>query len=277
MPLLQRDQPYPHWEFSDPLSGDLLRLVPERGGLVAGWRAGGEEQLYLDGERFQDPSRSVRGGIPVLFPICGPLPSGSLPLPQHGFARDLPWTLLPLEDGQGVLLELCDSDLTRARYPYAFRLAMEVRLAPSELEFCVTVENRTAQVMPFSFGLHPYFAVTSLDGVRVEGLPERALDQTTFAEVESAQQIDLMAEGIDLLAHPAGPVRLVDASARRVITLDCAAPLDLVVIWSDPPRPMLCVEPWTAPRGALLSGERRLDLSAGESLQLQTRFRVSRS
>ena len=86
------------WRFSDPASGDSLTVVPERGGLVTGWCCGGEEILYFDAERFADPAKSVRGGIPVLFPICGnlpgdvlSLPQGSFPLAQHGFARDLPW------------------------------------------------------------------------------------------------------------------------------------------------------------------------------------------
>ena len=34
LPLGQRDLPYLHWEFSDPTSGDRLRVVPERGGLI---------------------------------------------------------------------------------------------------------------------------------------------------------------------------------------------------------------------------------------------------
>ena len=41
--------------------------------------------LYLDQERFLDSSKSVRGGIPVLFPICGGLPGDRLPLPQGEF------------------------------------------------------------------------------------------------------------------------------------------------------------------------------------------------
>jgi hypothetical protein len=48
MPLIQRSDPYPHWEFRAPSSDDLLRLVPERGGLLSGWRCSGHELLYLD-------------------------------------------------------------------------------------------------------------------------------------------------------------------------------------------------------------------------------------
>ncbi|NDC15160.1 MAG: galactose mutarotase, partial [Synechococcaceae bacterium WB9_2_170] len=41
-----------------------------------------------------------------------------------------------------------------------------------------------------------------------------------------------------------------------------------------PPRPMLCLEPWTAPRGALASGERCLRLQPGERQQLHCRYRL---
>ena len=109
MPLIQREAPYLHWEFSDPSSGDLLRVVPERGGLISGWRCGDREVVYLDLERFLDPAQSVRGGFPVLFPITGGLPNNQLPLPQgtftigqHGFARSLPWQMEPLADERGV-------------------------------------------------------------------------------------------------------------------------------------------------------------------------------
>ena len=93
--------------------GDQLQVVPERGGLLTSWVCNGQERLYFDSERFADPSKSVRGGIPVLFPICGNLPGNRLDLPQgsytlaqHGFARDLPWQLQPLSDGLGIRLVL---------------------------------------------------------------------------------------------------------------------------------------------------------------------------
>jgi galactose mutarotase-like enzyme len=279
MVLVQREAPYPHWEFSDPSSGDLLRVVPERGGLITGWRCGGYERLYLDGERFRDPSLSVRGGMPVLFPICGGLPGGELPLsqgrfalPQHGFARDLPWGMRPLEDGRGVALELEHSAATLGLYPFRFHLQLEVRLGRRALEIGVEVQNRDVVRMPFSFGLHPYFRIADLATARVEGLPARGLDQLTGQDCDTGQQIDLMAEGIDLLTHPAEAVRLLDPSAGTALELQPSAPLDLVVIWSDPPRPMVCLEPWTAPRGALVSGERRLELAAGSSARLRTRY-----
>ena len=279
MPLIERNAPYPHWEFSDPASGDLLRLVPERGGLISGWRCGDREVVYLDLERFLDPAQSVRGGCPVLFPITGGLPNNQLPLPQgtftigqHGFARQLPWRLEPLADGRGVLLQLSDTPETQQAYPFAFLLSMEVRLAPGALEIATTVTNRSGAPMPFSFGLHPYFNLSSLEGVHFEGLPAECLNHLTMAPAATAGQMERLAQGIDLLVRPTGPVRLVDEAAGASLELQLSHPFDLVVLWTEPPRPMVCIEPWSGPRQALLSGDRKIELAPGASTELSTRY-----
>ena len=285
MALTQRDTPYRHWQFQDPSSGDLLRLVPERGGLISGWRCQGRELLYLDQARFADPSLSVRGGMPVLFPICGGLPDNRLPLPQgefrlvqHGFARDLPWQLEPLADGRGVAMELDDTLASRQAYPFAFRLRLEARLGRGSLELTMRVKHRreeivgSAGMMPFSIGLHPYFNVSDPGLATIEGLPERCFDHLTMAEAATAAQLERLGQGIDLLARPSGAVRLRDGGNGRVIELQPSHPWDLAVVWSEPPRPMVCLEPWSGPRQALLSGDRRLELAPGDQMQLHSRF-----
>jgi galactose mutarotase-like enzyme len=279
MPLIQRETPYPHWEFCDPSSGDLLRVVPERGGLISGWRCADHEVVYLDLERFLDPAQSVRGGFPVLFPITGGLPDNRLPLPQgefnlgqHGFARQLPWRLEALADGTGVQLQLGENLETFKAYPFWFLLTMEVRLAPGALEITTIVENRGNDTMPFSFGLHPYFNLSSLESVAIEGLPDHCLNHLTMEEESTADQLERLARGIDLLARPTGAVRLVDKAAGTSLELQLTHPLDLVVLWTEPPRAMVCIEPWSGPRQALLSGDRKLELNPGASTRLHTRY-----
>ncbi|NQV09787.1 MAG: galactose mutarotase [Cyanobacteria bacterium] len=288
MPLLQRQSPYPHWEYEDPRSGDLLRLVPERGGLLSGWRCGRHELLYLDQARFAEPGLSVRGGIPVLFPICGNLPGDRLPLPQgdfelkqHGFARDLPWQLAPLEpaggQGGGVELSLSDTATTLAAFPFRFHLHLAYRLEAAALAIEVRIENRGDEPMPYSFGLHPYFNVSGLkatgeQSLRLEGLPERCFNHLTMAQEATAPQLQRLEAGVDLLAAPAGAVQLLDPASGLALDLQPTPPLDLAVIWTEPPRPMLCLEPWTAPRGALVSGDRRLEVPTGGVQKLQCRY-----
>jgi galactose mutarotase-like enzyme len=283
MTLVHLQTPYPHWEFSNT-EGDVLRVVPERGGLVTGWRCGGRELLYLDQERFLDPAQSVRGGIPVLFPICGglpnnllPLPQGDFNLPQHGFARQQAWDLAPLDDGQGIALELRDSPASRASYPFAFLLRLELRLETGALGITAELHNNTpgdicSEPMPFSFGLHPYFNVSNLNTARLEGLPERCLNHLSMAEAATAEQMRRLNDGVDLLVRPTGPLRLVDPEAGLAVELQLSPPLNLAVIWTEPPRRMVCLEPWSGPRQALISGDHKLELAGGESCQLHTRY-----
>ena len=74
---------------------NYIKFCPNRGGVITNWISEGNEILYFDEKRFMDKTKSIRGGIPILFPICGNLNTSSsvfgngyLQLPQHGFARD---------------------------------------------------------------------------------------------------------------------------------------------------------------------------------------------
>ena len=111
----KKDFPYSHLEVIQIDTGDRLRVVPDRGGLITEWFCNGREILYFDLDRFNQKGRSIRGGIPMLFPICGNLPNDLLNLPdgefilkQHGFARNLPWQLNLLDDDSGIKLTLND-------------------------------------------------------------------------------------------------------------------------------------------------------------------------
>ena len=285
MTFRQQSAPYAHWEFVHPSSGDRLRVVPERGGLVTEWLCTGREVLYFDQERFADSSKSIRGGIPVLFPICGnlpddrlPLPSGDFTLKQHGFARDLPWTIELLADQAGVQLTLADSEHTREAYPFGFRLQMALRPLDAALEIAITIANTSesgGDAMPFSFGLHPYFKLSNLARTHLEGLASRCFNHLEMAEADTSAQLKRLPEGVDFLSRPAGPVTLVDEQTGTQVQLQHHQPMDLTVVWTDPPRAMVCLEPWTGPRQSLISGDRKLELAAGESTTLRCRYTIT--
>jgi galactose mutarotase-like enzyme len=268
-----------HWLFT-AVHGDQLCVVPERGGLVTRWCCDGEELLYFDAERFADPSQSVRGGIPVLFPVCGNLPGnrlllpqGSYPMFQHGFARDLPWRLDALEDGAGIRLSLCDSEATHQNYPFAFQLCLEYRLERDALAILARIEHAScgaeAFMMPFAFGLHPYFRVPSLAQAQLKQLPISCFDHLTAAHSLTEEQLIHLKQGVDFRLDPAGvPPRLICGS--KVVELQMDPPFAHVVVWSDPPRPMVCLEPWSACRGEL-----SLQLPPGEQCELRCRYRIT--
>ena len=54
-----------------------IKFCPKRGGVITNWVSDGNEILYFDEKRFIDKTKSIRGGIPILFPICGNLNTSS--------------------------------------------------------------------------------------------------------------------------------------------------------------------------------------------------------
>ena len=280
--LSTKDLPYKHWEFLDTKSQDRLRIVPERGGLITSWLCSGREFLYFDQKRFEDPSKSVRGGIPILFPICGNLPDNLLKLPQgsfninqHGFVRDLPWEITLLDDQTGFLLSINNSQTTFKQYPYLFQIDMNVRPKPNSLEIHSFIYNLGKEVMPFSFGIHPYFKVNNLDKVSINGLPERCLNNIDMKYCLTYSQLEMLSEGVDFLVENEESISLTDLSNQSKIILQAKPPMDLAVVWTDPPRKMICLEPWTSPRNSLHTGERKLFLKPGACQELYCQFLIN--
>ena len=279
MTLKKKHFPYDHWELLGADRGDRLRIVPERGGLITEWRCKGKEILYFDLERFKQKDKSIRGGIPVLFPICGNLPGdllqlekGNFKLRQHGFARDIAWKIKSMNDPSCFLLSFLDNKETRAAFPYSFLVEMEVRLERNAINFKIIIRNFSTEKMPFSFGLHPYFNVMDLVQTTIEGLPPTCTNQLKMIEAKTAEQISAISEGIDFISGPSNLVTLVDQCAGTRLHLQHQAPMDLTVVWSDPPRKMVCLEPWTSPRFSLINGERKLSLDPGAFQELKCRF-----
>ncbi len=178
-------------------------------------------------------------------------------------------------------LSLHDGAATRPHYPFAFTLSLELRLEPGALAITAVVRNTGAPgspAMPFAFGLHPYLAVPALPQAGLTGLPAHALDQAAGGEAATAALLARLADGVDLLAEPTGAVALHPGGGAPRVVLEAEPPFDLAVVWTDPPRPMVCLEPWTAGRGALAPGHpaaaRKLVLEPGEERRLRCRYRV---
>ncbi len=275
----KKTNPYSHWEYSNPEVNSLIRIVPERGGLITEWLSEGKELLYFDLERFLDKEKSVRGGIPILFPICGGLSEGYLIsgkkyfLKQHGFARDLPWSIALLKDKLGIRLKLSDTEDSRAYFPFFFTLLMDVCLREKSLQISVKIYNQSHNSMPFSFGLHPYFQISNLQKIKIDGLPEKCIDQTNMKVTNSSDQMRILDKGVDFLTYPSCSVKLVDCLSRNVMELIHQEPMNTTVIWTDPPRQMVCLEPWTSPRNSLVTGDRKLEIKPKEYIELFTTFK----
>jgi galactose mutarotase-like enzyme len=239
-------------------------LAPSRGGLLTRFSVDGDGVLYLDEETLADETRNVRGGVPVLFPIAGrlapdTLSGASAPLRQHGFARDLPWRVIEQPGAERVVLGLDASDLTRAAYPHEFALRFTYTLDARSLAIEQRFENLGDAPMPIQPGLHPYFRVDEKRGARVETAATIAWDGVRRERVKVVPQaIDLAAGDLDLhlLDHGEQHTRLVRPGARDVL-LAWSADQRVLVLWTLPGRPFVCVEPWSAAANTLHDGGAR--------------------
>ena len=160
------------------------------GGHVTRWSGGGGDVLFLSRESRYAPGDPIRGGIPVICPWFGDDPEGR-GRAAHGFARRRRWRLVDrvdTADATRATLELADDDGTRALWPHAFVLRLEVVFGAA-LELALTVENRDRATFTYEDALHTYFTVGDIQRVLVRGL-EGANYLDTVGAVRPTRQND---------------------------------------------------------------------------------------
>jgi galactose mutarotase-like enzyme len=277
---------YATYVLKDSSTAARLEVVPERGGLITRWQVAGQDILYFDAERFADPSKSVRGGIPILFPICGNLPENqytwagqTYTLKQHGFARDLPWTVADraIEPSAVALtLTLTSTEQTRRQYPFDFQLQFTYRLRGRELALEQTFQNTGDRPMPFSTGLHPYFLVQDKAALQFDLPATTYIDHLTQQEGSYAGSFDWQQAEIDLALRPlqAQQAAVQEGGQGTRLQLAWSDAYQALVFWAVQGKNYYCLEPWTALRNAMNTGDRLITLEPGESRTLTVTLSV---
>ena len=152
--IYEEAKQYYTYTLADKDANSEIEVVPERGGIITRWRQNGKEILYLDEARYQDPSKTVRGGVPILFPICGNLPNDTFEhqgnaykLIQHGFGRHLSWKVIEqdVSNCASITLAIASTPETLAVYPFEFEVSYTCLLYTSP-----SPRDRTRSRMPSS-------------------------------------------------------------------------------------------------------------------------------
>ena len=251
------------------LKNDVLTIeVSGHGAELSSIRKGGTEYLWQADPKFWGRHS------PVLFPIVGSVWEGryrvgenEFTLGQHGFARDMDFTLVWQTETE-LRYRLESTEDTLAKYPWPFCLEIGYRLHDNKIDVIWEVSNPGVEDMYFQIGAHPAFNYPDYDlekkerGYfsfdRTEGLECIRIVGKGCVDAVTKYSMDLDENGRYPLASDTFDVidtlMLQDSQVKRVtlhrvdgspwLSLDFTAPV--VGLWSPPTKnaPFICIEPW---------------------------------
>jgi galactose mutarotase-like enzyme len=206
---------------------------------------------------------------PVLFPIVGGLKydtyyykDNAYQLPRHGFARQKEFVSQQLSSTE-VIFTLQHDDQTLAVYPFAFTLKLLYQLNNNWLVCTYEVHNPGDDVLLFSVGAHPAFAVPLTSGTAYQDYylefnkPEE-MERWKIKNglIDTHTQPLLMKNGRLALQHE---LFYEDAIVLKGLESNCISlashkhkhgfnfyfnGFDFFGIWAAKDAPFVCLEPW---------------------------------
>jgi len=236
------------------------KVAPERGGLLTSFSVKNVDILYLDRETFNIPEKSIRGGIPVLFPQAG-LYSGPYNLKHHGFAKLKTWNLIE-RTSDSVTLGLSSDESTKSDYPFDFKLDLKAKVGEGKLDYIMTVENTGKAPLPTTYGTHPYFEVSD---------PEKAKVIIENIENFNCQGVDWTKDyGVKFLNT--GKIRILIPKTNMTLQKEILIESDpnlfqLIYVWHEVGKNFICVEPWTRNDYALNDAKQCIWIKPEETME----------
>nr|WP_307206072.1 aldose epimerase [Paenibacillus harenae] len=269
---------YSVYELTEKSTESRIIVCPERGGIVIGCQLHGQELFYLDKATFEHPTANIRGGNPILFPICGQLENLSYEwdgqaynMANHGVARTSAWEVVGTsEEGEAsITIRLRSNEQTLLSFPFDFELLFTYALKDGKLHTRQQYRNLSkGKTMPFYAGFHPYFAIDQGKSIVYETDASTYLDYNDNVVKPFEGEFDLegLVESVTLLDAKQREIAFPVAGGVRVrMTYDDI--FKYVVLWSSNGKPFICVEPWMALTGELNRQEELVMLEAGQELR----------
>lgn len=261
----------------------------------------GVEYMWNADERFWKRS------APVLFPFVGSLKNKEFqydgktyPMGQHGFARDMEFSLVS-NSGTEVWFSLSSDESTFEKYPFAFSLEIGYRLSGNTLTVIWKVVNEDKKTMYFSIGGHPAF-MCPLNGEGKQTDYFLQFDTDKDLTYSKLSDNGLVYKKDNMLATNGGTMQItehlfdedalvVEGGQAHVVslckpdktpylTVKFDAPL--FGLWSPAKKnaPFVCIEPWYGRcdseefTGSLEEREYGHSLEAGESFEVSFEIAV---
>ena len=245
------------YHLADPESNCWLTVCPERGGIITNFGVQGKEKLYVEEDTLYNRDTSVRGGIPILFPISGRLTDQkyewngeSYSMPMHGFARDLPWEVVDTEQPENnasITIKLVSNAQTKKYYPFDFSIAFTYTLSKENLVIDQIYHNYSEQSMPIYVGFHPYFNTPITEEsftIDCDATKYLYCKDNSVKDFEGTVIREDLFDSIILLDATEKMIKSKVDSNQVIIKTDSIFPY--TVLWSQSEKEFICIEPWMA-------------------------------
>lgn len=201
---------------------------------------------------------------PVLFPIVGRLQNDSYNLngisyhlPRHGFARNMEFSFEQRSDSQ-VIFELNETEETKANYPFDFKLLIAYTLMDNELVIEYFVRNQSEEVLPFSIGAHPAFAISenfeeySLKFNKEDVFETNHLENESFNGKTTLVETENNAISLNYALFEKDALVFKHLKSNEVVLKHLDKSIlkvnydnfPYLGIWTKQNAPFLCIEPW---------------------------------
>lgn len=287
-------------------NGPLALALCAEGGACTSlrWQGPGEAGFAVLQPRPADSAEPFKQASFALTPYSNRLfggqlitPTGALtlpnnhpaqPMPLHGVGWRLAWQLSQHGGDSAGLRYHYQPD---AHWPFEHECHQQVRLGPTTAHFEMTLRNLSPGSMPAGLGFHPCFALDddSLIDFTAASVWTQDSQGKPLAEAPSAgdPRFDFAAprQAMDVVqdhchANWQGTATLAHPTRQISVTLTASPELDHLMIYRQPGKAWLCVEPVSHATGAFslpglnqaASGARWLQ--AGESLTVWMELRV---
>ena len=158
-------------KIDNPLAEATISL---QGAHVSWWRpkSSSEDVLWLSSNARFEKGRSIRGGVPIVWPWFGQHPTDNSYC-IHGFARVIPWELIKSEDLKNgatkLHLKMKPTQDVKRQLSYEFTLELILIIGES-LSCSLTTTNESNFPFIISEGFHTYFYISDLRNIKIKGL-----------------------------------------------------------------------------------------------------------
>ena len=244
-------------ELFDENAGTSAEIAVARGGILTTFYAISRDIMFMNWETLNDENSKVRGGMPILFPICGRLVEGkyelggkTYELDIHGVARAMPWEFVSVDTKGGASLTIClkANEDTMKKYPFNFYVEYTYTLKGDKLTVTQKFKNLSSEVMPFSSGVHPYF-----NADRKACAASMGDEKFTFDKEPDFVIDDICSKTVTL-----------DTGLGHSVKVSADDNYNTYVFYSPEDAKYACAEPWSAAPNALNTKKDLLYLAPGE-------------